>query len=112
MPQDWTVRRFLEACVQRRPQPEISVLADTVSRERMGSHDPERKYTGAGYLAFCEQRESALRLLRASVEGNYCAYPAMDTDPLFAHLREDSEFGKIRSAAIECRNRFLARRSN
>ena len=61
-------------------------------------------------MAFCEDRERALQILRKLVEGNFCGYPAMDRDPMFASIRGTAEFAEIRKMAIACQQRFLAHR--
>ena len=64
----------------------------------------------ASEFAYCGQREVALRLLKKAVEQNYCGWPAMDKDPLFASIRGTPEFAAIRQAGIDCQKRFLAHR--
>ncbi len=51
-------------------------------------------------MAFCGYREAALQLLRRAVEENFLA-TAMDRDPLFAGIRDDPEFVRIRALAVE-----------
>ncbi len=74
----------------------------------MANRDPEPKYLGAALEAFTGQRDAALRLLRRAVEQNYCGYPAMDNDPLFASIRNTPEFAAIRAAGIDCQKKFKA----
>ena len=45
-------------------------------------------------------------LLDEAIRRNYCAYPAVDTDPTFASIRHRPEFGQTREAARACRKRF------
>jgi hypothetical protein len=73
--------------------------------------DPEMRYAVADYQAFCGRQEEALTLLRQAVQGRFCPYTAMDSDPLFDSLRHRTEFQEIRSAAVDCQNKFLAYRS-
>jgi hypothetical protein len=42
-----------------------------------------------------------------AVEQNYCSFPALDRDPLWADLREDPGFLEVREEAIACRQRFV-----
>ena len=65
------------------------------------SRDAEPKYFNAATAAFCGQDDIALQLLRAAVEGNFLAYPAMDRDPLFNRIQKRQEFAAIRKLAIE-----------
>jgi len=73
--------------------------------------DPEPRYIIGGLLAYCGQKDAALRLLKSTVERNYCAYTALQTDPVFEKLRGSVEFGELLSAAKECQNSFLNWRS-
>jgi serine/threonine protein kinase len=50
-------------------------------------------------------------LLRQAVQGRFCPYTAMDSDPLFAPLHHAAEFQEISSAAINCQNKFLTYRN-
>jgi hypothetical protein len=70
--------------------------------------DPEQAYFDARIQSFCEQRQPALRQLRRAIERNYCAYPALDTDPLLANIRNTPEFQAIRKTAVACYEKFGA----
>ena len=72
--------------------------------------DPENAYVDARMQAVCRQNVTALRVLRRAVEGGYCAYPVMDNDPLFSHIRNTPEFGEIRKLGMECQAKFLRHR--
>ena len=61
-------------------------------------------------MAYCGQKDAALRLLKSAVEHNYCAHDALRSDPLLVKLRGTPEFSELLSAAKECQNRFLAQR--
>ena len=50
---------------------------------------------------------TALRSLRKAIEKNYCAYTALQTDPLLVNLHETPEFTQLLSDAKQCQNRFL-----
>jgi DNA-binding winged helix-turn-helix (wHTH) protein/serine/threonine protein kinase/Tfp pilus assembly protein PilF len=102
----WGSYDMLPACIERRPPPEIAALAVHVQI----SQDPEANYLAAANLAYCGQTKEALRLLRFAVQGNYCSYPAMDSDPFFASVRTMSEFAAIRAAGMACQKNFLAAR--
>ena len=40
------------------------------------------------------------------MDGSYCSYPALDLDPIWAGLRGDPEFQRIRIKAMACHERF------
>ena len=46
-------------------------------------------------------------MLRKSIDGNFCASPDLDLDPVFNRIRATPEFQKIRQDAIQCQERFL-----
>ena len=102
----WAGYDMLIAYIQRRPPPEIRALAEAVQ----ASDDPETNYISASHLAYCGQAEAALEMLRRAIKGNYCSYPAIESDPFFTTLRAKPEFAEIRAAAIECQNNFLTQR--
>jgi len=102
--------RSTQACLNGRPPQEVESLAREEAAAMLNVRDSEPKYYAASEFAYCGQREVALRLLRKAVEENYCSYPAMDKDPLFASIRGRPEFAAIRQAGIECQKRFLAHR--
>ena len=98
---------MLLACAQRRPLSEISTLAGAVRP----ADDPEVNYFFAAHLAYCGMARASFDMLSRAVKGNYCSYPAMDVDPLFAGLRSEPEFKQIRLAAISCQKSFLEQRT-
>jgi hypothetical protein len=59
-------------------------------------------------LAYCGQKEAALRLLKSAIEQNYCAYTALKTDPLLTKLRGTPEMSGLLSEAEQCQNVILA----
>jgi len=103
----WQSYDMLLACVQHKPSTEIAAMAAAVQPV----DDPEVNYYSAGYLVYCGQTNMAIQFLKRSIQGNYCFYPAIDFDPLFASVRSKPEFAEIRSAAIACQNNFLAQRA-
>jgi len=72
--------------------------------------DAEPRYFVGALLSYCGQKDAAVRLLRSAIEQNYCAYTALQSDPLLVKLRGTPEFSGLLSAAKDCQNRFLAQR--
>jgi DNA-binding winged helix-turn-helix (wHTH) protein/TolB-like protein/cytochrome c-type biogenesis protein CcmH/NrfG len=99
--------QMLFACVRGRPQPEILALAEQVRP----SADPEENYLSAAHLSYCGQTRASGDMLTRAIDGNYCSFPAMDTDPLFANLRSDTAFDNIRLAGQACQQKFLSARA-
>jgi serine/threonine protein kinase/DNA-binding winged helix-turn-helix (wHTH) protein/Flp pilus assembly protein TadD len=102
----WGSFNMLLACVEHRPASEIVALANRLKH----SDDPETNYFSASHLAYCGQTDAAIQMLKLAIQGNYCSYPAIDSDPFFASVRGKPEFAEVRSAAIACQNNFLAQR--
>ena len=92
--------RISESCLTGRPAAEREAWVRETLPKVLALRDPEPKYFNAARLAACGHPEAALELLKASVDGNFLAYPAMDRDPLFASLRNRPEFQAIRDEAI------------
>jgi tetratricopeptide (TPR) repeat protein len=104
-----TSMRLVDACLRGRPESEIEALSKDAQSFEVS--DPEIRYATADYQAFCGRSQAALALLHQAVQGRFCPYTAMDSDPLFEPLRHTAEFQEIRSAAVDCQNKFLAYRS-
>jgi Flp pilus assembly protein TadD len=102
----WTSYDLLTVCVQDKASPQIAALAASVPM----SDDPEANYLAAANLAYCGRATMALSFLKKAIEGNYCSYPAMDSDPFFANVRAVPDFAGIRAAGMACQQKFLAAR--
>jgi serine/threonine protein kinase/DNA-binding winged helix-turn-helix (wHTH) protein len=105
MPQ-WGSYRLLLACAAKQPSAEIASLAAAVQP----SDDPETNYFSAAHLAYCGQTQRAAALLGTAIEGQYCSYPAMASDPLFAQLRSSAEYARVEAAGRTCSARFIEQR--
>ena len=102
----WGGYSMLPAFLEHRPAAEILALG----RRVQPAPDPEMNYFSAAHLAYSGQTDTALSMLKRTIEMGYCSYPAIDSDPLFANLRARSEFKEIRAAGVGCQNSFLAER--
>jgi DNA-binding winged helix-turn-helix (wHTH) protein len=69
---------------------------------------PEGYFVSARFQSIAGQTEPALRLLRRAIANNYCAYPAIDSDPLLANVRKLPEYGQLRRDGTACRENFKA----
>jgi serine/threonine protein kinase/Tfp pilus assembly protein PilF len=95
-------RELMVACVA----PQKPADLDRIVRERessvMTEPDPEAWYHVGALMAYCGQKEPALRLLKAAVQQNYCAYTALLDDPLLKDLRKDTAYDVVLTAAGNC----------
>ncbi len=107
---DYLERGLLQACMSG-AEATVRQEAREIEAEVWRLRDSEPMYWMGSLVAYCGAADSALNLLRRAVEGNYCAHPAMDLDPLWDGVRSTREFAEIRSEAIACRERFESYRS-
>jgi serine/threonine protein kinase len=103
-------RELAEACLQPRPPSELDTIVQKATSAALAETDSEPRYYLAAILAFCGKKEPAVRLLRSAIEQNYCAYSALQSDPLLAKLRGTPEFKQLLSDAKACQKKFLAER--
>lgn len=99
----WDSYKMVQACAAQRPETEIKALASKVTV----NDDPEVNYFFAAHLAYCGQTDAALKMLKTTIDENYCSYPAIDRDPLFDKIRNTPGFAKVRSAAFACHDDFV-----
>jgi eukaryotic-like serine/threonine-protein kinase len=100
--------QLLQACLNNAPQTEIHQLAEQARDQLLPEQDPELKYSQGTALAACGEKEIARKFLSSAVAANYCAYEALQQDPLLADERADPEFQRIVQAASDCQQKFEA----
>jgi serine/threonine protein kinase len=105
------MRGLVEACLAKSSATNIHRLAEQGENELLAKQNPEMKYHQGTILAACGEKEIAYKFLRQAVTGNYCAYQALQSDPLLATVRGTPEFSELLSAAKTCQNQFLAYRN-
>jgi DNA-binding winged helix-turn-helix (wHTH) protein/tetratricopeptide (TPR) repeat protein len=99
-------RALMEPCLDGASGAALDApVAEFIKHWRL-SEDPETAYAVAPFLSFCGRPQDALRFVERGVDGNYCSYPALDLDPIWAQLRGDPEFQRIRVKAMACHDRF------
>ncbi len=103
--------RMLAGCLNHLPAAELDPMMREHEVQLLANPDPENRYTGAPAFAFCGKNDVALRILKSGIEGRYCAYTALQNDPLLARLRGTPEFNQILAEAKKCQADFLAQRS-
>src|SRR5262249_2018162 len=93
-------RDLLRACLDREQTSTLNQIDQKTEAATMANTDGEPRFLVGTMQGYCGQREAALRLIRSAItEYNYCAYTALQADPLLASLRHGSEFGDLLSAA-------------
>src|SRR5246127_849891 len=95
-------RELMEACTATpRPSDLAKIVHDNESSV-MIEPDAENWYHVGALMAACGQSEPALRLLKAAVQQNYCAYGALLDDPLLKDLRKETAFNQVLTQASNC----------
>jgi hypothetical protein len=103
--------RMITACLKHVPPGDVDKIARDLEPEILANPDAENRYLVASTFAFCGKNDIALRVLKGAIAGHYCAYPAMQNDPMLAQLRGTPEFTQLLSAAKQCQSDFLSQRS-
>jgi eukaryotic-like serine/threonine-protein kinase len=111
LPDDARFSGWFRSCLTKNPPSAPGPIPPNMRELVLSTPDSEPRYTIGGLVAVCGDRENALRFLRSAVEANFCGYPVMDTDPLFASIRSTPEFAEIRKIGKACQERFLAHRA-
>jgi serine/threonine protein kinase len=97
-------RDLLVACTQSPPPADLDRIVREAESSVMLEPDPEAWYHVAELMAYCGQSEASLRLLKAAVQQNYCAYSALLADPLLKDLRKEAAFNQVLTAASACQD--------
>ncbi len=103
--------QMMNVCLNNPASPDIQSFAREVAATRFADSDPEPRYVIAGDFLFCGQRDTAVSLLKSAVAGHFCAYSGLQNDSVWAKLRGTPEFNQLLSDAKQCRDDFLAQRS-
>jgi TolB-like protein/Tfp pilus assembly protein PilF len=101
-------RDLTEAVLGVRPGPELERLAQEDTTSLAAGDDPETAYQRGAELAYAGKKEAAVHMLRMAIEQNYCAYSALENDPLLERLRSTPEFAELLRAARFCQEPLLA----
>lgn len=97
-------RELMQACTAaQRPADFAKIVRETESSV-MVEPDAEAWYHIGALMAACGQSEPALRLLKAAVQQNYCAYSGLLDDPMLKDLRKETAFNEVLTSASNCQN--------
>lgn len=97
-------RELMEACTLPQHPADLAKIVHDNEASVMTEPDAEHWYQVGEVMAACGQNEPALRLLKAAVQQNYCAYSALLDDPLLRNLRKDTAFNEVLTAASNCQS--------
>jgi len=95
-------RSLMEACSAAQSPADLAKTVRENESSVMIEPDAEAWYHVGALMAICGQKEPALRLLKAAVQQNYCAYSALLEDPLLKNLRKETAFDEVLTASSNC----------
>jgi TolB-like protein len=95
-------RDLMIACTAAQRPADFDKIVRESESSAMIEPDAEAWYRVGSLMAYCGQKEPALRLLKAAVQVNYCAYSALLDDPLLKDLRKETAFSEVLTAASAC----------
>ena len=95
-------RDLMEACTANPRPPDLAKIVRENESSVMMEPDAELWYHVGALMAACGQNDPSLRLLKAAVQQNYCAYSALLDDPLLKNLRKETAFNEVLTAASNC----------
>ncbi|HZC21990.1 MAG TPA: hypothetical protein VE866_01535, partial [Candidatus Binatia bacterium] len=99
-------RDLMEACTAAQRPADLAKIVRESESSVMLEPDAEAWYHLGALMAYCGQNEPALRLLKAAVQQNYCAYTALLDDPLLKNLRKETAFDEVLTASSNCQRVF------
>jgi serine/threonine protein kinase len=95
-------RELMVACTQAQRPADMDRIVREAESSAMTEPDPEAWYHVGALMAYCGQKDAALRLLKLAVQQNYCAYSALLEDPLLKGLRKETAFNQVLTAGSAC----------
>ena len=101
-------RDLMEAVLGLRPPPELDRMAQEDATSLSVGDDPERRITRGPSWPTRARRMLRSHMIRMAIEQNYCAYSALENDPLLDKLRASREFADLLTAARFCQKPLLA----
>ena len=90
---------LMEACTAAQRPGDLPTIVKATEASVMLEPDAEAWYHIGALMAACGQNEAAMRLLKAAVQQNYCAYSAL---PLLKGLRKETAFSEVLTASSNC----------
>ncbi len=100
-------RDLVQTCLDPQQTAQFDRAAQKTEAAAFAILDPEPRYWTAALLSYCGRNDAAIHLLKNIVEHSYCAYTALQSDPLLVKLRGTPEFSELLSAAKQCQDKVL-----
>jgi hypothetical protein len=85
-------------------------ILEQFEKDIFAYRDPEPKYGQATLFNACMGNVFTARLIKAAIEGGFCAYDNLQHDPALIAFRKTPEYPALLAQAKQCQDRFLAER--
>jgi eukaryotic-like serine/threonine-protein kinase len=102
--------RAVEACYSTPRPPGSDQLLSEAAKEIFAYKDPEPRYSSALLYNACLGNDFTARLMKSAIDGGFCAYDYMRTDPLASEFRKSPQYPALLAEAKQCQDKFLAER--
>jgi hypothetical protein len=102
--------RAVLACYEKPQTAGARKMLEQFEKDIFAYRDPEPKYGQATLFNSCLGNTFTARLIQSAIEGGFCAYESMQSDPLLAAFRKTPEYSSLLAQAKQCQDRFLAER--
>jgi tetratricopeptide (TPR) repeat protein len=101
------IGRALSLSIKGQPGAGLNLLRETERKvTERGVSDAESIYKVAQVYAVLGDKQSALRLLRRSINGGFFCYPYFVSDPLLTSLRDEAEYQTLMEMARDRHEEF------
>jgi Tfp pilus assembly protein PilF len=107
---DRPLSRGMVECIDDAASAQCKELSQQWVDQILRDPDAEVHYVVAPDMMASQKPDLAMRLLKSSVGGHYCAYTGLQNEPAFAKLRGTPEFTALVAEAKKCRDDFMAAR--
>src|SRR5215472_12141587 len=103
--------RAMEACYSTPKPPGSEEALAKAQKDLFAYRDPEPKFGQAAMLNSCLGNDFTARLLKSAIDGGFCAHDFLQVDTMMAEFRKSPEYPAVLAQAKQCRDLFLAERS-
>jgi tetratricopeptide (TPR) repeat protein len=102
--------RAVQACYETPQPPGSQQILEQFQKEIFAYRDPEPRYGQAVLFNSCLGNAFTASLMKSAIEGGFCSYEPLQSDPLLAGFRKAPEYPPVLAQAKQCQDRFLAER--
>jgi eukaryotic-like serine/threonine-protein kinase len=102
--------RALLACYETPQSAGARQTLEQFEKDIFAYRDPEPRFGQAELFNACMGNTFTARLIKSAIEGGFCGYDFLRSDPMLSAFRKAPEFPALLAQAKQCHDRFLAER--